>query len=75
MNALANGLWVGEVPQVLKGLSYAEECLIARVRSNRCVVRVSSGQKKMMANAISFPCPTVKVYQLLPPPKEDLEEV
>ncbi|RXW14064.1 hypothetical protein EST38_g11791 [Candolleomyces aberdarensis] len=28
-----------------------------------------------MANAISFACPTVKVYQLLPPCKEDLDEV
>ncbi|KAF6753995.1 hypothetical protein DFP72DRAFT_813347, partial [Ephemerocybe angulata] len=62
VNALANGLWVGAVPEALACLTYAEQCLVARVRTNRCVVRVSSGHSKMTANAISFACPTVKVY-------------
>lgn len=73
--ALANGLWLGQVPMVLSRLTYAEQCLVARVRSNRCVVRVSCGQSKMMANAISFPLPTAKVYQLLPPRREELDDV
>lgn len=75
VKALANGLWLGEVPRVLSHLSFAEQCLISRVRTNRCVVRVSCGQLKMMANAISFPCPTVKVYKLLPPRRDELDEV
>lgn len=75
VHALANGLWLGEVPAVLAQLTFAEQCLVARVRINRCVVRVSSGQSKMMANAVSFPCPTVKVYQLLPPRREELDDV
>ncbi|KAF5314576.1 hypothetical protein D9611_007202 [Ephemerocybe angulata] len=29
----------------------------------------------MMANAISFPCPTPKVYKLLPPVQEELDDV
>lgn len=75
LNALANGLWLGQVPDVLSSLSYVEQLLVARVRTNRCVLRVSSGQTKMVANAITFACPTLKVYRLLPPPKPELEEV
>ncbi|KAJ3532259.1 hypothetical protein NMY22_g7818 [Coprinellus aureogranulatus] len=73
--ALANGLWLGAVPRQLQGLTYAEQCLIARVRSNRCVVRVAMGQARMMANAVSFACPTMKVYQNLPPTREELDDV
>ncbi|KAJ2913798.1 hypothetical protein MD484_g6605, partial [Candolleomyces efflorescens] len=50
-------------------------CLISRVRCNRYVVRVSSGQSKLVANAISFPAPTAKVYDLLPPSRDEFEEV
>jgi len=32
--SLANGMWVGEVPEVLTSLSFAEKLLIARVRHN-----------------------------------------
>jgi len=42
-HALANGLWLGIVPDELKGLTFAEKMMIARVRHNRAVVRVSSG--------------------------------
>ena len=40
--ALANGLWIGKVPEELSDLSYAEQLLIARVRHNRCIIRVFS---------------------------------
>ncbi|KAF5328907.1 hypothetical protein D9611_014251 [Ephemerocybe angulata] len=78
VNALANGLWVGEVPSVLSDLSYAEQCLIARARTNRCVVRVGTigySHSKMTANAISFALPTLKVYHSLPPPQSEMNEV
>jgi hypothetical protein len=35
---LANGLWVGKIPDELKDLTYAEQLLIARVHHNRCIV-------------------------------------
>ena len=73
--ALANGKWLGDIPEQLKDLSFAEKLLISRVRHNRCVVRVSSGMHKMKANAISFTNPIVKGYDILPPPLEDLDEV
>jgi len=60
--SLANGLWVGKVPEELSNLSYAEQLLIARVRHSRCIVRVSSGMHKMQANAITFSNPTPKIY-------------
>jgi hypothetical protein len=45
--ALANGLWIGEIPDELQDLTYVEQLLIARVRHNRCIVKVSSGMSKM----------------------------
>ncbi|KAF7979063.1 hypothetical protein HWV62_43549 [Athelia sp. TMB] len=75
MMALANGLWIGEVPSELQDLYYAEKMLIARVRHNRCVVRVKSGMHKMHANVISFANPTVHVYDTLPPPRSEIEDV
>ena len=38
--ALANGLWVGKIPNELRYLTYAEQLLIARVHHNRCIVKV-----------------------------------
>lgn len=74
--ALANGNWLGEVPDQLKGLTFLENMLISRVRHNACVLKVhSSGQYKMRANAVMFNVPMPKVYRVLPPSKEELEEI
>jgi len=73
--ALANGIWLGEVPEELKSLTYAEQLLVARVRHNRCIVRVSSGMRKMRANAVTFANPMPKIYNVLPPPVEELDDV
>ena len=70
--ALANRLWVGKIPDEL---TYAEQLLIARVCHNRCIVKVSSGMFKMCANAISFSNPMPKIYNVLPPPIEEMDEV
>ena len=73
--ALANGLWVGKIPDELKDLTYAEQLLIARVHHNRSIVKVSCGMSKMCANAISFSNPMPKIYNVLPPPIEEMDEV
>ncbi|TRM60859.1 hypothetical protein BD626DRAFT_359004, partial [Schizophyllum amplum] len=73
--ALANGLWIGEVPDVLKGLSYAEMQLISKIRHNRAVVRVRSGRGKMIANAVMFSSPIPQVYNVLPPSREEINKV
>src|ERR1700677_4011905 len=73
--ALANGKWLGDVPEQLSDLSYAEQLLIARIRHNRCIVKVSSGMRKMRANAITFANPMPKIYDKLPPHSSELDEV
>jgi hypothetical protein len=73
--ALARGLWLGAVPDVLSSLRYVEKMLVARIRHSFCSVRISSGMRKMKAHAIAYRQPTPKVYNILPPPKEDIEEV
>jgi hypothetical protein len=73
--ALANGLWLGSIPPQLQNLTYAEQLLVSRVRRNKCIVQVSSGMHKMKANVIAFENPTPKIYQRLPPPIADLDEV
>ena len=74
-NALANGLWLGIVPNELKDLSFAEHMMIARIRHNWCVVRVSSGRAKMIANIIMYSNPTAAVYHRLPPSQKEMTEV
>ena len=74
-NALANGLWIGEVPEELSSLRFVERLLIARVRSNVCFVRVASGSHKMISHVMAFESPVQKIYHALPPPREDLDDV
>lgn len=74
--ALANGMWLGAVPQVLKDLRFVERLLVARVRRTRCYTRVTaSGLSKMKAHVIAFESPIEKIYDMLPPPVEDLDDV
>ena len=73
--ALANGLWIDEVPSQLKCLNFVEKMLVARVRHTCCFVKVASGMRKMMANVVAFQSPVPKVYNMLPPPREDLDDV
>ncbi|THU94771.1 hypothetical protein K435DRAFT_667792 [Dendrothele bispora CBS 962.96] len=75
INSLANGQWIGIVPNELQGLTYAESLLVARIRHNRCVVRVKSGRGKLIANAVMFANPTAKIAQVLPPPRHELNEI
>ena len=75
-NALANGLWLGPVPEELACLGFIEKLLVARVRINSCFIRVaSSGLRKMASHVIAFESPVPKIYQKLPPPMEDLDDV
>lgn len=75
-SALANGLWLGDVPPALKRLNFVERLLVARIRHTRCYTRVTaSGLSKMKAHVIAFQAPVEKVYDMLPPPSEDLDDV
>ena len=74
-NALATGLWIGKVPPELSELRFIEKLLIARLRHNCCFVRVASGMRKMTSHVVAFQSPTPKLYQALPPPVEELDDV
>jgi len=73
--ALANNLWIGNVPDELKCLRFVEKILIARVRHTCSFVKVASGMRKMKANVVAFESPIAKIYDILPPPREDLDDV
>ncbi|TFK61189.1 hypothetical protein BDN72DRAFT_739922, partial [Pluteus cervinus] len=74
-HALASNLWIGEIPPELSDLRFVEKLVIARIRVNSCVVRVSSGFHKMKAHVIAFENPVPKIYQKLPPAVEELDDV
>jgi hypothetical protein len=73
--ALANNLWIGKVPEELSSLRYVEKMLISKVRHTCAYVKVASGMRKMKANIIAFESPVPKIYSILPPPREDLDDV
>jgi hypothetical protein len=75
-NALAEGAWLGDIPEELSSLRFVERLLVARVRINNCFVRVAaSGLRKMTSHVIAFESPVPKIYHRLPPPIEDLDDV
>ncbi|TFK58514.1 hypothetical protein BDN72DRAFT_741391, partial [Pluteus cervinus] len=74
-HALASNLWIGEIPPALSDLRFMEKLLIARIRVNSSIVRVSSGFHKMKAHVIAFENPVPKIYKSLPPPVTDLDDV
>ncbi|KAI0825910.1 hypothetical protein BC629DRAFT_1276096, partial [Irpex lacteus] len=47
-NALANGLWLGDVPPELQGLSWMEQKLIAKINVSRAIVRVKESKLMQM---------------------------
>ncbi|KAF8232680.1 hypothetical protein L208DRAFT_1271022, partial [Tricholoma matsutake] len=62
-HALADGLWLGAVPEQLAGLRFVEKLIIQCVHVNGCFVCVaSSGLQKMVAHVIAFESPVAKVY-------------
>ncbi|PBK66208.1 hypothetical protein ARMSODRAFT_891008, partial [Armillaria solidipes] len=74
-DALARGSWIGDVPKVLSELQFAEQLLIARVQHTCTFVKVQSGMRKMKANVITFENPIPKVYNILLPPRDEMEDV
>ena len=57
-----------DILDVLK--NFVEKLLIAKIRHNRCLVKVSSGRLKMIANVVMYENPSMT----LPPPIENLDE-
>jgi hypothetical protein len=69
--AHANGLWIGDVPDELQGLSLIEEQCISRVRATRCFFKLSlgpDGQLSSRGNVCILPQDTVSFFEVMPPP-------
>jgi hypothetical protein len=73
--ALARGLWLGKVPPQLSRLTFVEKLLVAKVRHTCAFVKVASGMRKMKANIVAFESPVPKIYNILPPPRDDLDDM
>lgn len=71
--ALANGLWLDEVPSALTGLTFVEKLAIARLGHNAFAVWVTMGQR-MITNAVAFSQPIAKVYSVLLPPHAEFDD-
>ncbi|KAF9022295.1 hypothetical protein BDZ89DRAFT_954575, partial [Hymenopellis radicata] len=62
-NALATGLWLGEVPDVLKNLNYLEQILVSRLRHNTNFIKVNAtSYRKMVAHCVSWENPMPELY-------------
>lgn len=58
----ANGMWIGDVPDQLKGLTIPEQKLISLYRHNSCIIKLhspwhspSTAQPALKGNCITFP--------------------
>ncbi|OBZ70986.1 hypothetical protein A0H81_09516, partial [Grifola frondosa] len=63
--ALANGLWVGDVPMQLQVANFLKQMLMAKVRHNFFVAKVSKGQHKLCTITIMFSQPVMKCLAVL----------
>lgn len=73
-HALANGRWIGSIPALLAKLTYVEQMLIAIYRHSFCVAQVTMGQRFLAANVVVFGQPVARAYDVLPPPRQDIEQ-
>ncbi|KAK6977393.1 hypothetical protein R3P38DRAFT_2411670, partial [Favolaschia claudopus] len=49
LRSYANGLWIGDVPPELRGLTFLEEQCIARARATRCMYKIKLGPSGQLA--------------------------
>ena len=76
--ALANRRWLGKVPEVLKGLTWIEERLIARAHISGIIYRLerrsNSSYLGIKGHAVVFPQDTRALLDLLPLPPSRLPD-
>ncbi|KAF5343263.1 hypothetical protein D9757_015149 [Collybiopsis confluens] len=77
--SMANHLFVGDVPDVLKGLSIVEEAMISRCRAKSCILRLKEEdgdtpitQRGFKGNVIIYPQRPEAVAKVLPPSLNEL---
>lgn len=69
----ANGMWIGDVPTQLKGLTIPEQKLISLYRHNSCIIKLhspwhspSTAQPALKGNCITFPQNVSNIATSLP---------
>ena len=78
--AMANHLYIGDMPEELRGLSIIKEALIARCRMKSCIVQLRESleqsapniQRGMRGHIIVFPQQPEYILNLLPHSVEDV---
>lgn len=75
----ANAMWIGDVPDQLKGLTIPEQKLIALYRHNSCIIKLHSpwhspdtAQPALKGNCITFPQNLSNIATRLPLSPDDL---
>lgn len=75
----ANGMWIGDVPDQLKGLTIPEQKLISLYRHNSCIIKLHSpwhspdtAQPALKGNCITFPQNLSNIATSLPLSPNDL---
>ena len=77
----ANGMWLGDVPDQLKGLTIPEQKLISLYRHNSCIIKLHSpwhlpntAQPALKGNCITFPQDLSNIATSLPLSPNELSE-
>ena len=79
-HALANRLYFGPVPDVLKDLTMLEECMIAHARAKSWIIKLQevetdfsspTAQRALKGHTIIYPQQPDRLAEVLPPPVEE----
>lgn len=71
----SNGCWIGDVPDELAGLTYAEELVIARAHTTKCWFKLTAGplaQRAAHGNVCIHPHEVTNLAKTLPRPISSL---
>ncbi|KAJ7753666.1 hypothetical protein DFH07DRAFT_744305, partial [Mycena maculata] len=77
LRSYANGLWIGQVPEELKDLTFLEEQCIARARATKCMYKLTlgpGGQLAARGNVCILPQDTASFLSTMPVPLFQLQD-
>ncbi|KAJ7798287.1 hypothetical protein B0H13DRAFT_1674071, partial [Mycena leptocephala] len=77
LRSYANGLWIGQVPEELKDLTFLEEQCIARARATKCMYKLTlgpTGQLAARGNVCILPQDTASLLSAMPVPLFQLQD-
>jgi hypothetical protein len=77
VRSYANGLWIGDIPDELQGLTFLEEQCIGRARATKCMYKLSmkpDGQLAARGNVCILPQDTSLFLSAMPPPISTLQD-